>query len=145
MLTTIERSVAAPVTISAEQALALSRDRFPNLASTGILGRSSMGPPIDPDHVTIALMFLAWCRKTKIPRMHSSDLRRRIGDVSLGAVIAAAVGLNFEVRSWSGVTDYAPHALMNVNPSDVRRMADSDHDDDRRTGRPATGNLSRTR
>jgi hypothetical protein len=135
----------SPPLMAAEQALVIANERFGNLKANGILASKYTGPEINIDHVATALAFLAQCRKTKIPACHSFDLRRRIGNVSLGAVIAAAVGLDFAVHTWRGTVDYVPHAMMNVNPSDVRRMADCDRDDDQRTGRPATGNLSRTR
>jgi hypothetical protein len=109
--------------ISAEQALVIARERFGNLAATGILGSKHSGPAIDPAHVEIALAFLSQCRKTKIPNCHSFDLRRAIGDVSVGSVIAAAVGLEFTVVSWAGVTSFAPHAMIGVNAADVAQIA----------------------
>jgi hypothetical protein len=121
MLSTIARPIAAQVT--GEQALASAGQRFGNLAATGILGRKHSGPAIDIRHVEIALAFLAQCRKTKIPNCHSFDLRRAIGDVSVGSVIAAAVGLEFTVVSWAGVTSFAPHAMIGVNAADVAKIA----------------------
>jgi hypothetical protein len=125
----IERLVAAQATkttklVTAEQALEIANARFKNLRATGILGPTKRrdGPPIDPAHVTKALAVLSRCQRTAKPITHSHDLRRSIGDVSLGAVICAAVGLDFEVRSWSGVTDYAPHAMIGVDPADVERF-----------------------
>jgi hypothetical protein len=125
---TIERADVAQVTkstqpITADQALEIANKRFKNLRATGILGPTKRrdSPPIDPAHVTKALAVLSRCRRTGKPTAHSHDLRRAIGDVSLGAVIAAAVGLTFEVRSWSGVTDYAPHAMIGVDARDVER------------------------
>jgi hypothetical protein len=110
------------IMISAAQALALALQRFPQLAATGILGANQTGPPIDPAHVEQALTFLAGCRKSKIPSVHSHDLRQKIENVSLGATIAACVGLGFEVCSWAGVTDFAPHAMIGVNSTDVARL-----------------------
>jgi hypothetical protein len=121
MMSTIERAIVAQVTMTPVQAMVIARQRFPNLASTGILDRRSTGPPIDPAHVTIALRFLMRCRKSRIPAVHSFDLREKIGNVSVGAVIAASVALGFEVYSWVGVTDYAPHALVGINSTDVAR------------------------
>jgi hypothetical protein len=89
------------------------------------LGSKHTGPAIDPAHVEIAMAFLSQCRKTKIPNCHSFDLRRAIGDVSLGSVIAAAVGLEFTVVSWAGVTSYAPHAMIAMNSRDVGKMANT--------------------
>jgi hypothetical protein len=106
--------------ISAAQALALARARFSNLASTGILGAKQSGPPIDLGHIDRALAFLAACRKSKTPAVHSHDLRQAIGNVSLGAVIAACVGLGFDVRSWLGTRTFAPHAMIAVNARDIR-------------------------
>src|SRR5271163_3342487 len=106
--------------IDAASALMLARDRFPNLCANGILGRKFTGPPIDPDHVATAMTFLSQCRKTKKPNVHTFDLRREIGDVSLGAVIAAGVALGFDVRCWYGVLAFVPHALIGVNQSDIR-------------------------
>jgi hypothetical protein len=109
--------------ISAEMALTIARQRFPNLCSAGILGKRATGAPIDLAHVTIALAFLSQCRKSKVPNCHSFDLRRAIGNVSLGSVIAAAVALGFPLVSWAGVTSFAPHAMIGVNSADVAQIA----------------------
>jgi hypothetical protein len=106
--------VPAQGTITPERALVIARQRFPNLYATGILGRRCTGPEIDLWHITKAVTVLAGCRKSKFANCHSFDLRRQIGGVSLGAVICAAVALGFDVHSWFGVTDYAPHAMTNV-------------------------------
>jgi hypothetical protein len=55
--------------------------------------------------------------------MHSHDLCRLLGGVQPGAVIAAAIALGFEARSWYGVAMFAPHALININKFDARRLA----------------------
>jgi hypothetical protein len=110
-----------PKLISAGEALALARERFPHLAASGILGRRSTGPPIDPAHVERALAFLAQCRKSNAPAVHSFDLRAAIGNVSVGATIAAAIALGFSVHSWLGIADYAPHVMVGVNRGDVAR------------------------
>jgi hypothetical protein len=125
MASTLEDPIGQPSkdVIDGVAALMLARERFPNLCANGILGRKFTGPPVDPGHVTTALAFLSQCRKTKIPTVHSFDLRREIGDVSLGAVIAAATALNFDVRSWYGPTAFPPHALIGVSQRDVRRVA----------------------
>jgi hypothetical protein len=114
-----------PTEISAGEALALARERFPNLTAAGILGAKQSGQPIDPVHVTRALALLSQCRKTRTANCHSFDLRAAVGGVSVGAVIAAAVGLDFAVCSWSGVTDYMPHALIGVDQLDVARCGRS--------------------
>jgi hypothetical protein len=124
MLTTIARPIAAQVT--AEQALMIARERFPNLAASGILGTKQSGPPIDPGHVTRALAFLARCRKSKVPSVHSFDLRHTIGNVSVGAVIAACVGLGFSLHPWLGVTSYAPHVMLGINARDVKEIGKHD-------------------
>jgi hypothetical protein len=116
----IDRAVVEAA-ISAERAMVIARERFPNLYANGILGRRCTGPPIDLNHVAMALTFLARCRKSKIPSVHSHDLRQQIEVVSLGATIAACVGLGFEVCSWGGVTDFALHAMIGVNSTDVVR------------------------
>jgi hypothetical protein len=113
--------VVVEAAITAERALVIARERFPNLYANGILGRRCAGPPIDLNHVERALAFLAPCRKSKIPSVHSHDLRQQIEIVSLGATIAACVGLGFEVCSWGGVTDFAPHAMIGVNSMDIAR------------------------
>jgi hypothetical protein len=64
-----------------------------------ILGSKYTGPPVDPAHAAVALAFLSRCRKTRIVNCHSFDLRRAIGNVSLGSVIAAAVALGFSLGS----------------------------------------------
>jgi hypothetical protein len=119
MLTVTQRPIVARVT--AEQALVIARKRFPSLYATGILGAKQSGPPIDIRHIEIAMKFLAQCRKSKAPAVHSFDLRQAIENVSLGATIAACVGLGFEVYSWLGVTDFAPHVMIGLNRADVAR------------------------
>jgi hypothetical protein len=119
MLTTISRPIAAQATMTAEHALMVARRRFPNLCANGILGRRCTGPEIDLWHISKAVTVLAQCRKTKVPTCHSFDLRRQIGGVSVGPVICAAGALDFQVCSWSGVTDYMPHCLIGVDPRDV--------------------------
>jgi hypothetical protein len=120
MLSTIQRPTVAQVT--AEQALVIARKRFPNLAATGILGTKRIGPPIDLNHVEIALRFLMRCRKSKVPAVHSHDLCGEIG-VSVGAVICAAHALGFDVRGWMGTRQFFPGAMVGVNARDVRRLA----------------------
>jgi hypothetical protein len=108
--------------MTAEEALIVARNRFHNLCANGILGTKHVGPPVDPADVDVALAFLSRCGRTKVPACHSFDLRRAIGDVSLGAVIVAATALGFGVHSWFDITCYAPHALVAVNATDVRRV-----------------------
>jgi hypothetical protein len=126
---------AAQVTslITADEALMFARERFSNLCCGGILPRKAVGMPVDLDDIEIALAFLSQCRPTKVPTVHSFDLRRAIGrqlgdvqlgDVQLGAVIAAATALGFGVHSWHGISTYVPHALIGVNVDDVRRVAE---------------------
>jgi hypothetical protein len=119
MLSTIQRPVVAQVT--AEQALVIARKRFPSLYATGILGAKRTGPPIELAQIERAMAFLALCRKSKVPAVHSFDLRQAIENVSVGATIAACVGLGFEVYSWLGVTDFAPHVMIGLNRADVAR------------------------
>jgi hypothetical protein len=110
--------------ISAADALEIARERFTNLCCGGILPRKAVGEPVDLADIEIALVALAQCRKTKTPTVHTFDLRRAMpGDVQLGAVIAASVALGFATHSWFGVTTFAPHALVAINQSDVRRVA----------------------
>jgi stage V sporulation protein SpoVS len=93
----------------------LAHERFGNLAAVGILGRRCTGQPIDPGHVEIAIKFLSCCRRTKKPAVHSHDLRRAIGKgASQGAVIAAAIALGFDARSWMGTQMFVPGAMINV-------------------------------
>jgi len=109
-----------PKLISAGAALAMAREVFPNLAAIGILGSKRTGQPINPAHVEIALAFLAPCRKSKKPAVHSHDLRQAIGNgVTQGSVIAACLGLGFDCRSWMGTQMFVPGAMMNVNKADV--------------------------
>jgi hypothetical protein len=115
-------SIRSPLAVQVDpaSALSLARERYPTLCSSGILGRKSTGTPVNTDEVAVALAFLAKCKRTKRAAVHSFDLRRAIG-VSLGAVIVAATALDFEVRSWLGITIYAPHALIAVSKHDVRK------------------------
>jgi hypothetical protein len=108
--------------LSSEAALAVARDRFQNLCSTGILGRKFTGPAVDLADLAKALAFLRQCRKTKQPTVHTVDLVAAIG-VSLGAVIAAATALGFGVHSFYGPLIYAPNALVAVSRVDVRKLA----------------------
>jgi hypothetical protein len=132
MLATLDR-VAAQVTkrtksITVDQALEIARERFENLRATGILGSKHTGPPIDPEHVTVALAFLGRCRKTRKPTVHSHDLRAAIGNgVSLGAVIAAAHALGFAVHSWLGTRTYVPGVMTNADARDVERQVTNYH------------------
>jgi hypothetical protein len=108
--------------ITAAQAVVIANKRFSNLASTGILGsKKPAGPPIDLNHVSIALRFLAQCRKSKVPAIHSHDLSGNIG-VSVGAVIVAAHALQFDARGWMGTRMFFPGAMIGVNAADVRRL-----------------------
>jgi hypothetical protein len=125
MLSITDRPVTPQPAITAERALVIARQRFPTLAANGILGRRTTGPPIDPEHVAMALAFLARCRKSKFENCHSFDLRRAIGGVSVGAVIAAAHALGFDVRGWIGTREFFPGAIIGVNAADVaRRVAE---------------------
>jgi hypothetical protein len=125
----IESPIVAQVTkttkpLTADQALEIARERFSNLCSEGILSRKAIGTPIDLDDLAIALAFFRQCRPTKVPNMHSLDLRRLIGgQISVGAIIAAAIALKFDVRSWYGLREFGVHALIGVSQIDVRRLA----------------------
>jgi hypothetical protein len=126
MLSTIERTIEAQaaITMSAERALAIARERFPNLCSAGILGKRATGLPVGLWHIDKALSFLAQCRKSKIPAVHSHDLCGAIG-VSVGAAISAAHALGFDVRGWMGSREFFPGAMIGVNAADVaRRVAE---------------------
>jgi hypothetical protein len=109
--------------LTAEEALEIARERFPNLSCQGILPKRAVGDPVDLADIEVALKFLSQCRRTAIPKFHSFDLRRMIGDVQIGAVIAAAVALGFDVRAWYGTAEFLPHAVIGVNANDVRRVA----------------------
>ena len=110
-------------------ALAAARECYPNLRATGIMGRTKGGPPIRFDDVTAALAFLRRCRRTKDAFIHTIDLERHVSrwahrPVSIGAIIAAAVALKFDVRGWRGVTAYHPHAMVNANKSDISKLTE---------------------
>jgi hypothetical protein len=109
--------------MTADEALIIARERFPNMCCGGILPRKAVGTPVDLDDIDVALAFLSQCRRTRIPAMHTFDLRRVI-DAQVGAVIAAAVALGFDTHSWYKITTFAPHALIAVNANDVRRVAE---------------------
>jgi hypothetical protein len=108
--------------ITAEQALVIARERFLNLSCQGILPCKAVGTPVDLADIDAALAFLSQCRRTRIPAMHTFDLRRVI-DAQVGAVITAAIALGFDTHSWYKITTFAPHALIAVNERDVRRVA----------------------
>jgi hypothetical protein len=112
--------------MSPETALAIARERLPTLYGNGILPKRAVGVPVDLDDLAAALAFLSRCRKTKVPTVHSFDLRRAVG-VQLGAVIAAATALGFDVRNWMGVTEFGVHAVIGVDQDDVARVAQSVH------------------
>jgi hypothetical protein len=106
---------------------ALAHVRFPNLCASGILGRSATGPRTDAADIEVALAFLGHCRRNQRPNVFTADLQRHVSRwagraVSVGAIIAAAVSLNFEVRGWYGVRAFYPHALLNVNQRDIRKL-----------------------
>ena len=110
--------------LSAVDALAIARERFPNLGASGILPKRGVGMAVDLHDIDIALSFLRQCRMATAPAVHSADLCRLIG-VQPGALIAAAVALGFPTQSWLGVSCYAPGAMIAVNANDVRRVAAS--------------------
>jgi hypothetical protein len=121
-MTSTPHSTPAQPAIDAVAAITTARrDRFPNLCEGGILGRRHTGQPINPADVAVALAFLGRCRRTKRPNTHTADLQRHVG-VGPGAIIAAGVCLNFEVRGWYGIREFYPHAVMGVNRFDVRRQ-----------------------
>ena len=118
----IAQDPPAPWVPLASMVLALVRQhRFPNLRAEGILPKRATGPDVDPREVAVALAFLIRCRRTKYPTVHTRDLQRHIGGVSVGAVIAAAVALGFQVCSWRGAREFFPHALIGVSKIDVRK------------------------
>lgn len=121
-MTCIEAPVAAQVTLSGRKALVIAQERFPHLGAGGLLPRKVAPQPINPGEIETALAFLRQCRRTKTPRVHSFDLQRLVG-VQLGAVIAAAFALGFDVHTWLGVTSFAPHAMIAVNGADAKRAA----------------------
>lgn len=107
--------------MDAESALALAHRRFPNLAAAAILGGAAPGRT-STQLVCVVRALRFWRRvENQNPAVHSHDLRQAIGNVSLGATIAAAFTLGFPVHEWFGVTDYAPHALVGVE--EVARRA----------------------
>jgi hypothetical protein len=125
-MTTTSTRAMAQAPLSAQQALVIARERFPNLCRGGILPRKTVGEPVDLGEIATTLAFLRRCRTTKIPNVHTLDLSRSIG-VRPGAVIAAATALGFNVRSFYGVNCYAPHALIGVNCADATRVAAAPH------------------
>jgi hypothetical protein len=104
---------ASSPAITPNEAIALAGKRFYNLCSEGIKPRKFQGTPIDPEDVATAMAFLARCRKTRKATTHTCDLVPLIG-VPLGAIIAGAVGLGFEVVAWRGIRVFEPGAMMNV-------------------------------
>ena len=111
-------------------ALALAADRFSNLCREGILPKKRVGEAMDPADVSLAASFLAQCRPTKTPSVHSADLRRVISrwsgrDVSAGSVIAAAVASGFDVAGWYGIMEFYPNALIGVNSRDCAKLISS--------------------
>jgi hypothetical protein len=107
--------------------IALAHARFPNLRADGILRRSATGPLIDTADIEAALAFLGRCRRNKRPNVHTLDLQHHVSrwagrPISVGAIITAAVSLNFEVRGWYGVRAFYPHAMLNVNQRDIRKL-----------------------
>ena len=42
--------------------------------------------------------------------------------VGPGAIIAAGIALDFDVRGWMGGQVYYPHAIMGVRKADVRKL-----------------------
>jgi hypothetical protein len=123
-ITTLDPPTQAGTTDTADP-IALARVRFSNLRATGILPPSATGPAIDPVDLAAALAFLSRCRRNKRPSVFTYDLQRHVSrwagrQVSTGAIIAAAVALNFQVHGWYGVRAFHPHALTNVGQFDLR-------------------------
>jgi hypothetical protein len=100
----------------------ISRRRISRLLCLATLRQGYQGRSFDVVEINRFTNRLAWWT------VHTVDLRRAIpGDVQLGAVIAAATALGFGVHSWFGVTTFAPHALIAINQSDVRRQMTKYH------------------
>jgi hypothetical protein len=123
-ITTLDPPTQVGTTDTADP-IALARVRFSNLRATGILPPSATGPAIDPGDLEAALAFLSRCRRNKRPSIFTYDLQRHVSrwagrQVSTGAIIAAAVALDFQVHGWYGVRAFHPNALTNVGRFDLR-------------------------
>jgi hypothetical protein len=143
MLRLVPSPIAAQGAIlSASEAVAIARKRFANLCGEGILSRNGLAPfpwnhgttyisaaayptvpgtPIDLDDVEAALAFLRQCRKTEVAIVNGFELRRAIGG-QLGATIAAASALGFDVCNYYGGMSFGAHARIAVNRIDVQRL-----------------------
>lgn len=108
-------------------AIAIARDRFKLLCAQGTHPPKSMAPtPVDAGQVELVMTILQRVGKTKTPKVFAVDIARDAAaatgrKVSVGAVIAAAVALNFGVRSWRGVSSFAPDAATDISLLDLRR------------------------
>ena len=108
-------------------ALALARRRFPNLCAPGILGRAVTAPAVDLDEIAVAMSILWRCRRTKCLGVHTSDLAQTIShltghDVSVGAIIAAAMALRFRVTTFRVPRAFYPNAMIGVHRADIRKL-----------------------
>jgi hypothetical protein len=129
--------------LSGREAVAIARTRFANLCGEGMLSRNGLTPfpwnhgkhhsaatdyptvlgtPLDLDDVEAALAFLSQCRKTDAAIVNVFELRRAIGG-QLGATIAAASALGFDVCNYYGGLSFGAHAKIAVNRVDVQRLA----------------------
>lgn len=125
----IASAAAAAQARPADFVIADARRRFRYLSADGLTPRPVKGGPVPkeiaPGDIAVALQFLAHCRHSKKPGVHTADIqvavwRRFSREISIGAVIAAALALSFDVQSTFGCRGFHPHALISVRRYDVR-------------------------
>lgn len=106
-------------------AITIARERFHKLCAEGTLSTTAEPVEIDPSQVEIVLGLLRHVGKTQTLGICAIDIQRDIETsghhVTKGAVIAAAVAAGFTLRTWRGVWDYGPDALINASSRDLRR------------------------
>lgn len=124
--TPMSRDIGSSEPIDGHAAITIARERFHKLCSEGTLSTTGAPVGVDAGQVELVLGFLRGVGKTQQANMCAIDVQRAIAatgrEVSKGAVIAASVACGFTVRTWRGVWDYSPDALINASSRDLRRV-----------------------
>jgi hypothetical protein len=131
MLCTDQARIGQPAIflLDGAQALALAKERFPDLSGDGIrVYPGSTSQEIHTDQVETAMAFLKLLRPTKHPTIDSGSLKHDCENwgsingmspyVSRGALTAAAIVLGYPVRAYR----HGPHVAIGVSITDLREL-----------------------
>jgi hypothetical protein len=119
------------ILLDGASALALARERFPNLSGDGVRVYPGSAPQeIHANQVETAMQFLKLLRPTKRPTIGSGTLKHNCEDwgganglcayVSRGALTVAALALNYPVRAYR----HGGNVAIGVSVRDLRRVND---------------------